>query len=510
MKDVKRVGIVGTGVAGLATAKTLFAQGLDCVLFEQSDRLGGVWADGYSNFGVQAPKELYQFPDWPLPEDVPDFTPGPLFQQYLEDYVDHFQFRSSIRFKARVTKLERRATGDPGWTVTISGDAGSQREDFDLVVIATGLYSNVANMPSFPGEAVYQGVILHNSEVKTRSPLAGRSVAVVGYGKSAADIALEAAAVAKDVHIVFREAHWPVPRKLAGVLPIKWGSLSRMTSSFLQLYQRSNPVEQWLHSLGKPLVWVFWRILEIIIRIQCRLGTEIANGKNLLPSAPIEIDSYGEAIMVTCPEFYPLIREGRISAHRTEIGRYTPTGVVLADGDELVVDCVVLATGWKCDFGYLPADAREALGEDADGFYLYRHILHPDLPNLAFIGRATSFVSILTYCLQARWLAELIAGRVVLPERTAMLQEIEEMKAWKRTWMPFGPTRGARLFLHAQHYHDELMMEIGVDPLRKRGPFAPLKELLAPYEPVDYRAIVADGWESSDRRVEPTGTSFEA
>ena len=32
MKDVKRVGIIGTGVAGLATAKTLIAEGLDCVL----------------------------------------------------------------------------------------------------------------------------------------------------------------------------------------------------------------------------------------------------------------------------------------------------------------------------------------------------------------------------------------------------------------------------------------------------------------------------------------------
>jgi cation diffusion facilitator CzcD-associated flavoprotein CzcO len=63
MNDVKRVGIIGAGVAGLATAKILTAQGLDCTVFEKADRLGGVWADGYSNFGVQAQKELYQFPD---------------------------------------------------------------------------------------------------------------------------------------------------------------------------------------------------------------------------------------------------------------------------------------------------------------------------------------------------------------------------------------------------------------------------------------------------------------
>ena len=74
MKVVRRVGIIGTGIAGLATAKTLSAEGLECTLFERGDRVGGVWADGYSSFGVQAPKELYEFPDWPLPEGAPTLS----------------------------------------------------------------------------------------------------------------------------------------------------------------------------------------------------------------------------------------------------------------------------------------------------------------------------------------------------------------------------------------------------------------------------------------------------
>src|SRR5215813_7937379 len=77
-REVERVGIIGAGVAGLATAKTLLADGLACTIFERGDRLGGVWADGYSNFGVQVQKELYEFPDWPLPADTPNFTPGPI------------------------------------------------------------------------------------------------------------------------------------------------------------------------------------------------------------------------------------------------------------------------------------------------------------------------------------------------------------------------------------------------------------------------------------------------
>src|SRR5207249_4306690 len=120
-------------------------------------------------------------------------------------------------------RLAPRADRAAGWTVCIEDRGGTHEEDFDLVVIATGLYSDTPNLPAIPGQEDFQGAVLHISQVKTRAPLDGKRVAVVGYGKSATDAALEAAAVAQEVHIIFREAHWPVPRNLAGILPFKWG-----------------------------------------------------------------------------------------------------------------------------------------------------------------------------------------------------------------------------------------------------------------------------------------------
>ncbi|MEM7225623.1 MAG: NAD(P)-binding domain-containing protein [Pseudomonadota bacterium] len=498
MESAKRVGIIGAGVAGLATAKTLLAEGHDCTLFERGDRLGGVWADGYSNFGAQVPKELYQFPDWSLPESAADFTPGPILQTYLEDYADHFGIRPHIRLRTKVLSLTQRAEG---WTVSTEGPEGPIEEDFDLVVAATGLYSETPNLPSLPGQEAFQGEVLHSAQVKTRAPLEKRRVVVVGYGKSATDIALEAAAVADEVHLVFREAHWPVPPLLAGILPFKWGMLSRMTGALFTPYLRPSPVARWMHGLGKPLVWIFWRLVELLLYFQCRLGTKIAQGRTLVPDTPVEIDCFGESTMLPRPALYRLIREGRIAAHRAEIAAFTPDGVTLSDGDHLAVDRVVFATGWTSDYGYLPQAVQKTLGEDDDGFYLYRHMLHPDLPNLVFIGRAATILSILTYCLQARWLAELLAGRHSLPGREAMQSEIAALKAWKRSWMPFSPARGARLLLHMLYYHDELLRDFGADPLRKRGWLAPFKELLAPYQPSDYRAIVAGDWEAEEGRA---------
>src|SRR5262245_4398187 len=408
LRSVNHVGIIGAGVAGLATAKTLRAEGYDCTIFERANRLGGVWADGYSNFGVQVQKELYQFPDWPLPPGTPNFTPGPIFQKYLEDYVDHFQIRSCLHLGERVTALMPRADGTPGWTMSIERDGATEQADFDLVVVATGLYSTVPNLPNIPGQGTFEGDVLHISQLKNRAPLMGRRVAVVGYGKSATDAALEAAAVADEVHLIFRDAHWPVPRNLAGILPFKWGMLSRMTGAMIPPYVHPSAVAHWLHSLGKPLVWIFWRMVELLLYVQWGLGTKIAKGRNLVPSTPVHIDCFGESTMVPQSELSTSIRSGRIVAHRTEIATFTRDGVTLKDGDTLALNCVIFGTGWNRDYDFLSEESRRILGSADDGFYLYRHMLHPDLPNLFFIGRASTFSSILTYCLQGRWLTELI------------------------------------------------------------------------------------------------------
>ena len=60
--------------------------------------------------------------------------------------------------------------------------------------------------------------------------------------------------------------------------------------------------------------------------------------------------------------------------------------------------------------------------------------------------------------------------------------------------MPFSQGRAARLLLHMLHYHDELLTDFGASPLRKTGIFAPFKEVFAPYEPSDYRAIASGAW----------------
>ena len=140
---------------------------------------------------------------------------------------------------------------------------------------------------------------------------------------------------------------------------------------------------------------------------------------------------------------------------------------------------------------FISPDVWGRLDPGDDGFYLYRHIVNPNVPTLFFIGRAATITCILTFSLQARWLANVLSGKVQLPAAEDMRQNIEEMKAWKRSWMPFSSARSARLLAHSLHYHDELVKDLGESPLRKTGFFAPLKELIFAYEPKDYASIVS-------------------
>jgi cation diffusion facilitator CzcD-associated flavoprotein CzcO len=476
----------------------LLAEGYQCTVFERNARVGGVWTSGYVGYGAQVQRELYEIPDWPLPPGTPDFTPGPTLCAYLEDYADHFGVTPHVRLRTTVTGVRERDEGAPGWSVTYRGPDGAEgREDFDFVVVAIGLYSHSPDMPSLAGHDEFGGRIIHNSELRSLDQLEGRRVAVVGYGKSATDAAVLAVEHAQEATLVFREPHWPVPAVLAGGVPFKYALLTRFTNAMLPLHVRASRVHRLWHRVGKPFIWCFWRLVEAVLAWQCGL-----RGTDLMPSEPIEYDGFSNSTMLPKPELFESIHAGRLGAERGEITRCTPDGVILSNGRQLGCDLVILATGWKTDYGFLAADIRRRIGFEEDGYYLYRQVVHPDLPRLAFVGsNATTYINILTHNLQARWLAELLRGRHRLPDRAAMLAEIEATKRWKRRIVPPSGARAATLHLHMQPYHDELLRDMGVSPRRKRGVLRLLKEVFAPYEPNDYAEVAAGTWRRRKVRV---------
>ena len=122
-EQAKSVAIIGAGVAGLAAAKSLVKNGFSCKIYDRQPELGGVWANGYAGFGVQVQKDLYEFPEFPLPPEAENFTPGPAFRQYLEEYADKFEIRECLHLGMEVSSVERMSPVDLTATITPAASA---------------------------------------------------------------------------------------------------------------------------------------------------------------------------------------------------------------------------------------------------------------------------------------------------------------------------------------------------------------------------------------------------
>jgi dimethylaniline monooxygenase (N-oxide forming) len=215
-----RVAIIGGGISGLAAAKQLAAH--DPVVFEATPSVGGVWKHCvYRSTRLQTPRPDYEFSDysWRNRED-PTFPTHAEIIDYLEGYADRFDLWRYIMFGAKVVGVKflgggaftemwsgtgEPLQGKPVWEVglaTTDDPDTVQWFGFEFVVVCTGKYGDVPRMPAFPpgkGPEVFKGQVMHSldycklSEEETVKLMKGKKVVVVGYKKSAIDLALECA-----------------------------------------------------------------------------------------------------------------------------------------------------------------------------------------------------------------------------------------------------------------------------------------------------------------------------
>src|SRR5688572_25286364 len=110
---MRRVGIIGAGISGLVTAKTLLEEGFEVTLFETEDEVGGVWARSrrYPGVHTQNPRDTYAFSDFTMPRSYPEFPSGEQVQAYLAAYADRFGVTERVRFRTAVEHAAPRPDG---------------------------------------------------------------------------------------------------------------------------------------------------------------------------------------------------------------------------------------------------------------------------------------------------------------------------------------------------------------------------------------------------------------
>ena len=56
-------------------------------VLERRDNVGGVWANGYDNLGLQFSRIHYFYPDFNFAEDIPDIPSKQQVIEYIESYL---------------------------------------------------------------------------------------------------------------------------------------------------------------------------------------------------------------------------------------------------------------------------------------------------------------------------------------------------------------------------------------------------------------------------------------
>ncbi|MFG2116718.1 flavin-containing monooxygenase [Streptomyces sp. NPDC048718] len=475
-----RVCVIGAGVSGLAAAKIFREEGHEVTVFERSDQLGGVWHPrrAYAGLTTQTPGDQYAFSDFPTPANYPDWPSASHVQAYLRAYAERFGVAPLIRYRSTVVHAAPHTEGKPTWSVTVDGPQGRSVHACDFLLVCNGIFC-VPHLPELPGVrrfAAAGGTVRHTSACGSAELFRGKRVVVVGFGKSAMDIAAVAAPRAEKVHLVVRRAVWTVPRFFGGLVHIRHVCTSRLWESLMPARSPGRPR---LEAGRRRLLSVLWRGLELLF--SCQFGLR---GSRLRPAHRFR-DQVASGFQVAPEALFRLIRAGRIEVHRAGADAFTPEGVVLSDGRVLGADVVVFGTGYRQELSFLdPALSGKIV--DAEGRYrLYRCLVSPEVPGLGFVGYNSSLFTPTTSELGARWLAAHAAGRISLPSPVEMNRAIDAELLTGKTVRPLsGRFSGIHVVPYTYSYLDALRKDLKM--LRPAHKVSGMCHYFKAFSPHDY------------------------
>src|SRR5215213_1884439 len=264
LKKGTRIAVIGAGISGIAAANILKKNGFVPVVFEKYEKIGGVWATAYPGVHLQNIYTQYRLSDfdWSFP---PDLHPsGEQIRRYLTEAVQHHQLDIHLRHEV----LEVKEQTD-GWWLRYRNSEGVQEEFFPYLILAAGQYTDGKNLPRFMDQEVFRGKIITEREVTSLDVFDGKRVVVVGYGKSALDMATLAAEPAAEVHHIFRMPSWLIPEWILGK-HFTYALFTRFGNVMMTSWAQPTATERFLHTKLTFIVSSFWDMIQSIVLFQLK------------------------------------------------------------------------------------------------------------------------------------------------------------------------------------------------------------------------------------------------
>lgn len=204
--------VIGAGVAGIYQIKRLQDAGMNAVLLEADDDLGGTWyrnrypgcrfdSESYT-YGYSFSKEVLN--EWHWKER---FSSQPENYKYLNFVAEKFNLRKHMRFNSRVERMD---WDDDArlWHLTLTnGETLVTR----FVVTGVGILS-VPTLPSLPGAETFKGESFHTYWWPSDGfSIEGKRVAVIGTGATGIQVIAAIADKVEQLTVLQRRPNWSTP-----------------------------------------------------------------------------------------------------------------------------------------------------------------------------------------------------------------------------------------------------------------------------------------------------------
>ena len=469
--------IIGAGFNGLYQLWRLRNEGFSVRLVEAGAGLGGVWQNNrYPGARVDSHVPNYEYS---MPEVWQDWTwterfPG---RDELVAYFDHvdrvLDLSPDIDLRTRVTGAawdeERRR-----WTVTAETPDGEVTYDGRFLIPCTG-FGSEPYVPDLPGLDDFAGICHHTARWPAEGiDLAGKRVGIVGTGASGVQVTQEAAEVAGHVTVFQRspvtaipmvqqqldpdrqnadKADYPEMFRRRNSPPGSFADIGRIDVGALEVddTERRRVFEEawakggfhfWVGTFRDILLdeeanrtaYAFWRD-KTRARVDDPAVAEI-----LAPTEPpYPFGTKRPSLEQTYYDCFNQSNVDLVDLLDTPIERITPAGIRLADGPDVELDVLVLATGFDANTGGLTTiDLRGREGRSlaeawADGVDTHLGMAIPGFPNLLMLYGPQSSTA---FCngpvcaeLQGDWLADLL-GHLRDHDLTEIDTTMEAAEAW--------------------------------------------------------------------------------
>jgi cation diffusion facilitator CzcD-associated flavoprotein CzcO len=336
MSNHSRVAVVGTGFAGLGAAIALERAGIDHVVLERADDVGGTWRDNtYPGCRCDVPSHLYSFSFAPNPDWTETYSPQPEIWDYLRRTAAEHGVLDRIRFGHEVCAARWDATAQRWRLDTARGELTA-----DVVIMGNGPLAEPA-MPDIPGIESFTGTAFHTARWRADHDLRGERVAVIGTGASAIQVVPEIQPLVEHLTVFQRTPPWVLPH-----------TNRRITDVERAVYRRA-PALQRLVRAG-----IYWS-RELFVTAMLRNGKALARLEKLAhrhlakqvrdPELRARLTpDYrpGCKRLLLSNDYYPALQQPNVDVVSEKVIEVRPHSVVTADGAEHEVDTIIYGTGF--------------------------------------------------------------------------------------------------------------------------------------------------------------------